>query len=63
MSIQDKVILTEKNITIPTYPVGKPEKNPMFLEDRVYQGSSGKTYPFPVTEKVFDEKKIKSTKL
>ncbi|MBM6585009.1 tetratricopeptide repeat protein [Pediococcus acidilactici] len=62
MSIQDKVILTEKNITIPTYPVGKPEKNPMFLEDRVYQGSSGKTYPFPVTEKVFDEKKDKEYK-
>ena len=62
MSIQDKVILIEKNITIPTYPVGKPEKNPMFLEDRVYQGSSGKTYPFPVTEKVFDEKKDKEYK-
>jgi tetratricopeptide (TPR) repeat protein len=41
---------------IPTYKVGKPDKNPLFLEKRVYQGSSGKIYPFPMTEKIFDEK-------
>jgi len=23
-------------VTIPTYGIGKPEKNPMFLEKRVY---------------------------
>jgi hypothetical protein len=27
---------------IPTYPVGAPEKNPLFFEKRVYQGSCGK---------------------
>ena len=43
-------------ITIPTYEVGKPEKNPMFLEKRVYQGSSGVVYPYPVIEKIEDEK-------
>jgi len=43
-------------ITIPTYEVGKPEKNPMFLEKRVYQGSSGVVYPYPVIEKIKDEK-------
>ncbi len=40
---------------IPTYPVGRPEKNPMFFEKRVYQGSSGKVYPVPFIDKVFDE--------
>lgn len=43
-------------ITIPTYEVGKPEKNPMFLEKRVYQGSSGVVYPYPVIESMSDEK-------
>ena len=42
-------------VTIPTYEVGKPEKNPMFLEKRVYQGSSGVVYPYPVIETMSDE--------
>ena len=37
---------------IPTYETGKPDKNPMFLEKRVYQGSSGKLYPYPTTEEI-----------
>ena len=44
-------------VTIPTYEVGRPEKNPMFLEKRVYQGSSGVVYPYPVIETMSDEKK------
>ncbi len=44
-------------VTIPTYECGKPEKNPMFLEKRVYQGSSGVVYPYPVIETLSDEKK------
>ena len=43
-------------VTIPTYEVGKAEKNPMFLEKRVYQGSSGVVYPYPVIESISDEK-------
>ena len=46
----------EELVTIPTYGVGKPDKNPMFLEKRVYQGSSGKVYPHPVIDKIEDEK-------
>ena len=34
----------EETVVIPTYGIGKPEKNPMFLEKRVYQGSSGVVY-------------------
>ena len=43
-------------ITIPTYKTGEPCPHPLFLEKRVYQGSSGKVYPNPVTESVTDEK-------
>jgi tetratricopeptide (TPR) repeat protein len=49
-------------ITIPTYKIGTPEKYPVFLEKRVYQGSSGAVYPFPVIEKIFDEKEYKEWK-
>ncbi|MGF1585654.1 MAG: DUF5107 domain-containing protein [Bacteroidales bacterium] len=47
-------------ITLPTYGTGKPGKNPVFLEKRVYQGSSGVVYPHPVIEKILDEKKDKT---
>ncbi len=43
-------------VIIPTYQIGKPDKNPMFFEKRVYQGSSGAVYPNPIIEKIFDEK-------
>ncbi len=51
-----------EQITIPTYPVGTPEKNPMFLEKRVYQGSSGVVYPYAVTEQISDTKTDKTYK-
>lgn len=41
--------------SIPTYPLGAPEKNPLFFEKRVYQGSCGKVYPVPFIDKVLDE--------
>lgn len=43
-------------MTIPAYGIGEPEKNTMFLEKRVYQGSSGVVYPHPEIEKIIDEK-------
>ncbi|MBP5424917.1 MAG: DUF5107 domain-containing protein [Prevotella sp.] len=48
-----------ETVTIPTYEVGKAEKNPIFLEKRVYQGSSGVVYPYPVIESIADEPKPK----
>ncbi len=51
-----KVKVWREDVVIPTYEIGKPEKNPVFLENRVYQGSSGKVYPYPVIEKISDEK-------
>jgi tetratricopeptide (TPR) repeat protein len=49
----------KEKIVIPTYEVGAPDKNPMFFEKRIYQGSSGVVYPNPVIEKIYDEKKDK----
>jgi len=43
-------------IIIPTYEVGEPGKHPIFLDRRVYQGSSGAVYPHPVIEHISDEK-------
>lgn len=50
------VRIWEEEIIIPTYEVKEPDKNPMFLEKRVYQGSSGKVYPYPTTDKISNEK-------
>ncbi len=55
MALQE-VRVWEEQIIIPTYGVGAPEKNPMFLEKRVYQGSSGVVYPNAVIEKINDHK-------
>ncbi len=44
-----------EDVVIPTYEIGEAEKNPIFLEKRVYQGSSGVVYPYPVIEKIADE--------
>lgn len=56
MKEMETVRVWEEIVSIPTYQVGKPNKNPMFLEKRVYQGSSGKVYPYPVIDKIYDEK-------
>jgi tetratricopeptide (TPR) repeat protein len=59
METNSHVQVWEEKITIPTYGIGKPEKNPIFLENRVYQGSSGVVYPHPVIEKILDDKEDK----
>src|SRR5207253_9640286 len=51
-----EVRVWEEEVVIPTYGVGEPDRNPMFLEKRVYQGSSGAVYPFPVIDKISDVK-------
>ncbi len=39
-------------VSIRTYPPHAPDCNPMFLEKRVYQGSSGKVYPLPFIDRI-----------
>lgn len=52
----NKVHVWEDTVAIPTYRPAEPEKAPLFLENRAYQGSTGKVYPLPVTEKISDTK-------
>ncbi len=46
-------------ITIPTYGIGKENKNPMFFEKRTYQASSGKVYPYPIIDTLTNKKQDK----
>ncbi|MGZ3764897.1 MAG: DUF5107 domain-containing protein [Mucilaginibacter sp.] len=51
-----EVSIWQEEVMLPTYRTGSPDKNPMFFENRVYQGSSGVVYPNPVIESIEDEK-------
>ena len=44
-----------EDLIFPTYLPAAPDKNPMFLEKRVYQGSSGKVYPLPFTDRIAEK--------
>jgi tetratricopeptide (TPR) repeat protein len=52
----ERVRAWSEPVVIPTYGIGAPLKQPQFLNQRVYQGSSGVVYPFPVIDSVSDEK-------
>ncbi|WP_348263938.1 DUF5107 domain-containing protein [Telmatobacter sp. DSM 110680] len=45
----------QEDVEILTYAPGAPERNPMFLERRVYQGSSGRVYPLPFIDRIATE--------
>lgn len=47
-----KVRAWRERITLPTYLPAAPDRKPMFLEKRVYQGSSGRVYPLPFTDRI-----------
>src|SRR6478672_6245357 len=53
--MEKSVLVWQETVVLPTYNIGQPEKYPIFLEKRVYQGSSGAVYPHPVIERVYDE--------
>jgi tetratricopeptide (TPR) repeat protein len=42
-------------LSILTYDASEPSIHPMYLDHRVYQGSSGTVYPIPFTEQIADE--------
>jgi len=46
------VSIRQGELVLPTYLPAAPDKHPMFLEKRVYQGSSGKVYPLPFTDRI-----------
>jgi tetratricopeptide (TPR) repeat protein len=45
----------EQPVRIRSYMPAAPDPNPLFLEKRVYQGSSGRVYPLPVIDRVDTE--------
>jgi tetratricopeptide (TPR) repeat protein len=45
----------QQPVVLKTYLPAEPDPNPLFLEKRVYQGSSGKVYPLPVIDRVSTE--------
>ncbi len=47
-----KVVVRRTTVILPTYEPRRPDRNPMFLENRVYQGSSGRVYPLPFTDRI-----------
>ncbi|HEY0867091.1 MAG TPA: DUF5107 domain-containing protein, partial [Fimbriimonas sp.] len=48
--MQEDVRVRREQVVLPTYAPAEADKNPMFLEKRVYQGSSGKVYPLPFVD-------------
>lgn len=50
--MSSKVQVRREPTVIPTYEPAAPDPNPMFLEKRVYQGSSGKVYPLPFIDRI-----------
>lgn len=51
-----KVLVRREQVVLPTYEPLPPDKNPMFLEKRVYQGSSGRVYPLPFYDRIAETK-------
>ncbi|MFL6354189.1 MAG: DUF5107 domain-containing protein [Bryobacteraceae bacterium] len=47
-------------VVLKTYAPAPPDTNPMFLERRVYQGSSGRVYPLPFTDRISAEPRDRS---
>jgi tetratricopeptide (TPR) repeat protein len=50
--MSEPVRVWSEDLALPTYLPEAPDKNPMFLERRVYQGSSGRIYPLPFTDRI-----------
>jgi tetratricopeptide (TPR) repeat protein len=51
------VTVRREPLVLPTYPPLPPDRNPMFIENRVYQGSSGKVYPLPFIDRIAEERR------
>ena len=45
----------EQPLSLPTYEPAPADRNPMFLEKRVFQGSSGRVYPLPFFDRIESE--------
>ena len=52
----------EESLTIPTYPLGAPDKNPLFVERRTYQGAESPIYPYPMLDALINRRVDKTYK-
>ncbi|MEO8613572.1 MAG: DUF5107 domain-containing protein [Luteolibacter sp.] len=53
------VTVRQDTVALPTYLHAAPDKNPMFLEKRVYQGSAGSVYPLPFIDRIAEAPVLK----
>ncbi|WP_297207786.1 DUF5107 domain-containing protein [uncultured Pluralibacter sp.] len=49
----------QETLTLPTWTTGDEDPNPMFLENRVYQGSSGAVWPYGVIDTLSGKKEMR----
>ncbi len=56
---QSQVTIEENPFVIPTYEIGAGELAPIFYSGRTYQGAAGYIYPYPMYDKLSDNKKDK----
>ena len=52
----EPVEASEEIASIPTYPFGLADQNPIFYTGRVYQGAQGRVYPYAMRDVLSDEK-------
>ena len=50
------VKIWEEPLIIPTYEVDKPDPNPRFYAGRAYQGAQGRIYPYPMLDRLTDNR-------
>ena len=50
------VTIRQEPLVLPTYPLGKPDPNPLFYGGRSYQGARGTVYPYPMLDRLSDAK-------
>ncbi|HVN79037.1 MAG TPA: DUF5107 domain-containing protein [Terriglobia bacterium] len=62
LSAQSTVKVWEEPLVVPTYLVGPADPNPIFYNGRVYQGAKGPMYPYPLVDKLTDNRQDKSYK-
>jgi hypothetical protein len=58
-SLSGPVRAWEEDVSILTYLPAGPDPNPMFLDKRVYQGSSGRVSPLPFIDRITTEPQTK----
>ena len=49
---QAAVAVWSAPVTLPTYMPETPDRYPAYLDQRVYQGSSGKVFPLPFIDRI-----------